>query len=254
MRNRFLRIRRSLLKTLVPEFIWPREVDIDGVIVKLRGAPYSFSIKRLLSKDSDAYERAERGFLDNLKKGDHVLEFGSSIGILTALICERVPEGKVVSVEASSSLVDYSSSWLSRYEYLTLVKAAAFPLYDRLDLSLSFDDSSGSLGGIVDYNKADSSASKLSSFFISDCEAMADFRPTVMVIDIEGSEDIILSQDMNLPDTIDRIIFELHSFIYGKETEKKIIARVQEQGFELVKRAESVYLFARKRTLDMINA
>ena len=83
---------------------------------------------------------------------------------------------------------------------------------------------------------------------------MADFKPTVMVIDIEGSEDIILSQDMNLPDTIDRIIFELHSFIYGKATEKKIIARVQEQGFELVKRDESVYLFARKNTLDRVNA
>lgn len=247
MRSTFLKLRRSLLKVVIPEFVWPRSINIDGVVIKLRGAPYSFSVKRLLASDPDSYERAERGFLDILKKNDNVLEFGSSIGVLTALICERVPQGKVVSVEASSSLIDYSSTWLSRYEQLTLVNAAAFPVNDRVEMNLSFDDSSGSLGGIVGYNKASSSLSPLSSFFISDSEAILGFIPTIMVIDIEGSEDIILRENMNLPESIDRILIELHSFIYGVKVEQKIVDKILEQGFQLTKRVESVHLFSRRK-------
>ena len=246
MRKTLLKLRRSLLKAIVPEFVWPREVDVDGVIVKLRGAPYSFSIKRMLANDSNAYERAERSFLKALKLDDHVLEYGSSIGILTALICERVANGKVVSVEASRLLLDYSRTWLSRYQHLTLINAAAFPVYERLDLQISFDDSSGSLGGTIDYKENSDWSPKLPSFFIRDCENIADFKPTIMIIDIEGSEDILLREEMNLPTSIDRIILELHSFIYGKEVEKKIIAIVESQGFELKDRAESVHFFERK--------
>lgn len=246
MRSAFLKLRRFFLRVVVPEFIWPEFVDLDGVVIKLRGAPYSFSIKRLLSKNPDSYERAEREFLGVLNEGDHVLEFGSSIGILTALICERVPHGKVVSVEASKVLVDYSSSWLSRYDHLTLVNAAAFPIYERLNLTLSFDDSSGSLGGIVDYNNADSSATKMASFFIRDSEDIKGFIPTVLILDIEGSEDIILREDMCLPNSIDRILIELHSFIYGRAVEEKIVARIVEQGFELSRRSGSVHFFLRK--------
>lgn len=246
MRNLVLRLRRFLLKALVPEFVWPRHVSIDGVTVKLRGAPYSFAIKRLLAKNSDSYERAERRFLDQLREDDHVLEYGSSIGILTALICERVPRGKVISVEVSRELVEYSRSWLAaRYEQLTLVNAAAFPVYQGIPLTLSFNDSSGSLGGIVNYQKSDSQDVELDSFFIKDAESITDFKTSVLIIDIEGSEDIILREEMKLPISIDRIIIELHAFIYGAEVETSIIEKIVEQGFVLQARVESVHFFSR---------
>jgi len=229
----------------VPEFIWPREVDIDGVKIRLRGTPYSFGIKRLLTNNPDSYEKAERQFLKHLKEDDHVLEFGSSIGILTALICERVSAGKVVSVEVSKPLLDYSRSWLSSYQQLILIHAAAFPIYNKVDLSLSFNDTSGSLGGIVNYLDSETSESKLPSFFIKDSEKVDGFLPTVLMIDIEGSEDIMLRENVNLPESIDRIIIELHAFIYGNEVEAKIVDRILQEGFELVERAESVYFFSR---------
>jgi FkbM family methyltransferase len=247
MRSAFLKLRRALLKLLVPEFVWPKQVSVGDVNIKLRGAPYSFGIKRLLSKDPDSYEKAERTFLSQLKPDDHVVEYGSSIGILTALICEQVPQGKVIGVEASKSLVEYSQTWLSQYPHLMLVNAAAFPIYDRIDLSLSFDDADGSLGGMVDYNKSGSPVDQMDTFFISDVKQYAGFEPSVLIIDIEGSEDIVLTEAMNLPDSIDRIIIELHSYIYGREVEEKIIARIEQQGFVMKKRIESVYLFSKEQ-------
>lgn len=246
LRKSFLRLRRAVLKFIIPERVWPRSVHVGSVEVVLRGAPYSFGIKRLLSKDPDSYERAERTFLTQLKSNDHVIEYGSSIGVLTALICEQVPDGKVVSVEASAALINYSRTWLSRYSQLTQVHAAAFPINDRIDLSFSFDDADGSLGGMVDYDKSTPSENDLSTFFISDASRIDGFCPTVLIVDIEGSEDIILSEPMNLPQSIDRIIIELHSFIYGRETEERIIDRIQEQGFALTNRVESVHYFTRK--------
>lgn len=246
LRKSFLKLRRAVLKFLVPESVWPRSVLVGTVEVALRGTPYSFGIKRLLSKDPDSYERAERTFLTHLRPDDHVIEYGSSIGILTALICEQVPQGKVISVEASSSLIDYSRTWLSRYPQLTQIHAAAFPINERIELNFSFDDADGSLGGMVSYEKSVPTASSLNTFFISDAGEIDGFQPTVLIVDIEGSEDIILSEPMNLPPSIDRIMIELHSFIYGREIEQKIIARIQEQGFELDSRVESVHYFTKK--------
>lgn len=40
-------LRRNILTFLVPEFVWPEYVIIDNVKIKLRGAPYTFGIKRL---------------------------------------------------------------------------------------------------------------------------------------------------------------------------------------------------------------
>ncbi|GHA08406.1 hypothetical protein GCM10008090_17830 [Arenicella chitinivorans] len=245
LRKSFLRLRRAALKLLVPEWVWPRHVQIGPVEVALRGTPYSFGIKRLLSKDPDSYERAERTLLAHLRSDDHVIEYGSSIGVLTALICERVQNGKVISVEASATLIEYSRTWLSRYSQLTQVHAAAFPVNDRIDLSFSFDDADGSLGGMVNYDKSKPMAGGLNTFFVSDAKDVDGFRPTVLIVDIEGSEDIILSEPMNLPVSIDRIIIELHSFIYGRETEKQIVERIQQQGFQLEKRVESVHYFTR---------
>lgn len=245
MRGLVLKLRRYLLKVMVPEFVWPNEIEIDDVVIRLRGAPYSFGIKRLLTKNPDAYEKAERKFLKVLKADDHVLEFGSSIGVLTALICERVSAGRVISIEVSKPLLDYSRSWLSRYQQLTLIHAAAFPIYKRIDLELSFNDSSGSLGGIVSYQSSSECNDKLDSFFISDSEKVAGFLPTVLVIDIEGSEDIMLREEVSLPKSIDRVIIELHAFLYGVDVEQRIVERILQEGFELQERLESVYFFTR---------
>jgi len=102
------RMRRTLLRVLVPEFVWPKSVLIDGARIAIRNAPYSFGVKRVLKRGE--YELEERGLLSNiLQPGDVVVEMGGSIGILTAIIAARVgSSGFVTSVEASAKLTTYS--------------------------------------------------------------------------------------------------------------------------------------------------
>src|SRR4051812_33865047 len=106
------RIRRTLLKRLVPEFVWAKSVLIDGAEIRVRNAPYSFGIKRVLSVGN--YEMDERRLLAKIiQPGEVVVEMGGSIGILTAIIAQKVgPSGFVVSVEASVNLSGYSRTWL----------------------------------------------------------------------------------------------------------------------------------------------
>ncbi len=263
-----MRIRRFLLKKLIPEFVWPRQVEIDGVEFAVANTPYSFSVKRLLSKHSKNYEAAERGFLRELKPTDHVIEYGSSIGILTALICERAYAGRVISVEASKDLLEYSKTWLSRYKNLELVYAAAFPLFDPIATKISFDDSSGSLGGLVDFdfngnevngkevkdNEASNSKSScasnkkdspLNSFFIANALERGGFIPTVLIMDIEGTERCLLDHPANFPSSLDRLIIELHPYLYGDAVTQSLITEICAQGFTLKERRHDVYFFER---------
>jgi hypothetical protein len=43
--NTFYNIRRKVLKTIVPEFIWPQAVVLDGASIPVRGMDYSFGVK-----------------------------------------------------------------------------------------------------------------------------------------------------------------------------------------------------------------
>ena len=45
------RLRSGLLRTLVPDVVWPQHVSIDGAKIKVRNAPYSFGVKLALKRD-----------------------------------------------------------------------------------------------------------------------------------------------------------------------------------------------------------
>jgi len=246
IKDTLLQIRRFLLKWLIPEFVWPKFVNIGGAELALRGAPYSFGIKLLLSRNPDDYEKAERYFLSQISESDHVLEYGGSIGVLTALICEKAYKGRVVSVEASKRLLEYSKTWLSRYQNLHLIEAVAFPVYRPFPVSYDFDDNRGSLGGQVDYEICANEESNKSVFFIRDCEQLDGFYPTVLVCDVEGTERILLEKEMELPNSISKIFIELHPCIYGEQVADQIMKKIVQQGFELKESKEAVYFFRKQ--------
>ena len=129
MKYKLLIMRRLFLKYFVPEWIWPEHVILDKTLIKVRNTPYSFGVKWLLSRRSDHYELPERSFISNLSKGDHVLEFGGSIGVVTALIGDQIgSSGRIVSVEASRKLAEYSRSWIEKSKNSQIVCAYAFPI------------------------------------------------------------------------------------------------------------------------------
>ena len=249
MRKTLYVLRRFILKNLVPEILWPKHIMIDGVHIKIRYTPYSFGIKWLLSRNHEKYELAERTFIAELSEGDHVLEFGGSIGIVTALIANKVGKrGKIVSVEASESIVQYSKSWLEDLGNASVVQAYAFPITSRVPMQATFDGDGGSLGGIVSYEHVETEARTKNEqhFFIEDACDIAEFSPNVLFIDIEGSEQIMLEHQPNIPETVRKIVIELHPGLYGPEINGKIIEVILGEGFELEKTLETVYQFVRR--------
>jgi hypothetical protein len=85
----YKKIRREILKKLVPDLIWPKEIFLDGALIPLRKSPFSFGIKRYLVLGQ--YESAERVLVRKyLNFGDQVIEMGGSIGVLTAIISIKI--------------------------------------------------------------------------------------------------------------------------------------------------------------------
>ncbi|MFC1579112.1 hypothetical protein ACFL3Y_01845 [Pseudomonadota bacterium] len=249
MKRELLKLRRLILKALIPEFVWPRAVRVGNVSIKLRGTPYSFGIKRLLKNAPDSYEGPERHFIMDLSEGDQVLEYGGSLGIVTALISERIgPRGRVVSVEADEALTSYSKTWLELRGNVEVVSSFAFPIYRRVPLNVTFDNSGGSLGGMINFEKTGQESEKdyENCFFIIDAEERCSLKPNVLFIDIEGAEKIILEHSPEVPPYVQKIVIELHPTVYGEEIEKRIVCRLLDEGFNMTGHLGSVYHFRRQ--------
>lgn len=247
MINKFFQIRRKLLKLIVPEWIWPNFILIDGVEVPIRNMNFSFGVKKILV--SGLYEKSERELIINtLNIGDQVIEMGGSIGVITALIRSRIgDEGRVVSIEASSELTMISRSWLNKYANLKIVKGFGFPVLfvpEKYYYSQFFTDGN-SLGGKV---VLDDNVKK--RFDVFDLQRIQDdfaIEADVLVIDIEGSEVVLIEKGILIPSQIKNIIIELHPHIYGFEKMNQIIDAISRFEFELIKQIEDVYLFHRQQ-------
>ena len=240
------KIRRLILKKLVPDFIWPNSVQLDGVIIPLRNSPYSFGIKRYLN--SGNYEVPERTFVKKyLNEGDQVLEMGGSIGVLTAIISKIIGStGRVVSIEADKKLVDYSKSWLESPSRIDIFNGYALPIYEnKLNLKGIFSEGNGSLGGTVTFTDKSETKSGDIFFDIATLSSLFNFKPNILIVDIEGSESVLLSISPQFPKYIDLIIIEFHPSIYGNKIMDKMIEVIKGSNFIFLEKNLDVYVFRR---------
>lgn len=247
MKKLIVRLRRGLLKFLVPEVVWPRWIDLDGLKIQVRGAPYSFGIKSFLSKTPDMYEYDERQLCKRaLNPGDRVLEMGGSIGILSAIISKLIgKEGVLLSIEADKSIVDNVNKSSHASGNFKMIHGYAFPIYNEIKLNVRFDNTlGGSLGGIVSYHESHSPVAN-NVLFLSTIEKLYNFRPDVLMIDIEGSEEIMCRYKPEFPQWVKKIIIELHPGIYGAKALEEIIDVIRSERFSLVESKGQVYLFER---------
>lgn len=241
-------IRRELLKKIVPEFIWPKHVIMDGAEVPIRNMPFSFGVKRILSKDD--YEVSERKLMNEiLLEGDIVLELGGSIGILATIVQKKVGKsGFIVSVEASKTLSDHSRKRLEPNGNVKILTGIGFPVWQVPDSfkTVSFLDDGNSLGGMVDFSKTTNSSEYRHKIY--DISTIVDeykVEPVVLLIDIEGSEIVFLEKSVSVPGYIRNIVIELHPGLYGSLKEKEIVNAICSFGFTLTKEISHVYLFSK---------
>ncbi|NWG27908.1 MAG: FkbM family methyltransferase [Ignavibacteriaceae bacterium] len=232
----------------MPEFFWPEYIFIDNTKIKLRGEPYSFGIKHILKKGD--YELPERKLLRpcNLE-GETIIEMGGSIGILTAILANKVGNsGKVISIEASEKISAYSRSWLESNHNTKILTGFAFPVAEVANKihSIKFKESGSSLEGRIQFIYENKTTSDSNSIYdIKKISDLYNLKPTVLVVDIEGTEKIILDQKPNFPSSIKLILIELHPQVYGESNKSEIIKRIIDEGF-LIKNSEGiVFLFER---------
>ncbi len=249
----FWLMRRYILNKLVPKFIWPKYILVDNVSFTLRDAPYSFGTKLLLRKGG--YEASERRMISNyVFEGDEVIEMGGSIGILTKLISHKVGNsGRVISIEASKKITDYSKVEIGKAKNVTILTGFGFPVYEinhRIRIE-GFDESSGSLGGMVSFSiNADSiTGDKMNHSEVYDLKTIIDryqINPTLLVVDIEGSEIVLSQTPINFPNSVRIVLIELHPHLYKQNQEKTIVSLIEREGFTLIEVDSNVYLFKRK--------
>lgn len=247
--KKYWSFRRKLLKTFVPEFVWPQQAEIDGVIFKIRGTPYSYGTKQALKTGN--YEVCERKLLQNqISPGDVIIEMGGSIGVLTAILAKMAGDkGSVISIEASQNIAAYSKKWLEQKGNIQVLSGFGFPVFSiKKKIAIhGFNEQEGSLGGklFFDIVEEDSTENDERVFDIEKIIQQFNIVPTVLVIDIEGSEKIITTIQPSFPASVRLILMETHTHLYGITTRNKIVNRIEEEGFKIINEEQGVYLFKR---------
>lgn len=243
----FWKTRRKLLRWIVPEWIWPEYVEMDGVPIGVKNRPYSFATKRILVRGG--YESSERELLKGrILPGDVIIEMGGSIGILTAILSHMTGKtGRVVSIEASAKIADYSRSWLKEKGNVDVITGYGFPVYalEKPIFIQGLDESAGSLGGIVTYSTGQGKSVDLGENIYDIRKIMSQFniRPDVLVIDVEGSEKTMIENELGFPDSVRLVLIELHPHIYGQNTMEKVVSALMDSRFSLLERQAHVFLF-----------
>jgi len=235
---------------LIPEFVWPKKVIIGGASIKVRNTPYSFGTKLSLLRGK--YELNEIKLLqDVLMPDDNVIEMGGSIGVLTRVISTKLTEGKIISIEASEKLTAYSKELLEKSINTTVINGFGFPVW-KLDFNLkviSFDECGGALGGKLQYERLVKKGNSFSTgdriFDLERIVSEYQIEPSALVIDIEGSEKIILDVSPGFSKSIRVILIELHPNLYGIGKAKLIVSKIEDEGFVLKTELNNVYLFNR---------
>lgn len=252
-----------VLRNFVPESYWPETVDVDGVAIRLRHTPYSFSTRKLIRDGK--YELPERTLVKKaIAPGMQVIEFGGSLGIVTSVVAKCAgPSGRVVSVEASADLTNYSRPWLEREGNIKVLTGYAFPVWEvPKGLRVGgFSGSQVSLGGRVSFDVANGAGSSglggeapvaiappgPRNWDISTICREFDLAPDALVMDIEAAERIVLDQAPNYPQSLRSIIAEFHPGMYpnGQKDLDAILATYSREGFEVKERVHNTWLLQR---------
>lgn len=236
---------------MIPEFYWPKNVLVDSTVIKIRNTPYTFGTRWLIK--NNLYEKEERELLlQVLAPGMQVIEMGGSIGVLSAVIANAIDkEGRLVSIEASEKLTQYSKKWLEKMGNVRVVTGYGFPIWKAPALQLKkFDETAGSLGGTLSFDittSAEAGKAHENIYDISRLCSQYDLQPDVLVIDVEGSEIIMTTQPILLPPSVRYLLIELHNGIYaqGKKDEALVNSAIVADGFILQQRLANVYLYTR---------
>jgi FkbM family methyltransferase len=229
---------RYRFKYVLPKL---QEITLDG----LRFDVSSLSPKirnRLLS---GAYEAHEKEMcLEFLSSRDSVVEVGGAIGFISLLCQRKIGIGIYSSFEANPrtlSILQRNHSLnglVPRVWNIALGQADGF-----VDLEVGSDFWENS----ICYNNSDGDGVKTTRVPSATLETLlhtAGHQPTTLIIDIEGAEQYI--DVSHIPDSVQKIIVELHPKVIGQDSAYNIVANLIQLGFRVARERDDTFAFLRK--------
>jgi len=229
---------RYRFKYVLPKI---REVQLEGM--RFDVSELSTKIRnRLLSGAYEAHEKTM--CFDFLDPNDAVLEIGGAIGFIGLLCQKKIGIKQYSSFEANPRTYEilkrnYELNGLQpRVWNMALAHADG-----HVDLEVGSDFWENTI--CRDPQKCDGAKTvRVPAGTLQTLLSLAGHKVNVLIVDIEGAEQFIdLSQ---VPDTVNKIIVELHPKVLGPEVTYNIVANLIGLGFRVARQQEDTFVFLRK--------
>jgi FkbM family methyltransferase len=224
------------LKSAFRRLTGAKTVTLDGVTVTTDPAVVSRQVRSGIFKET--YEEPERILIrEGVRAGDRVLEVGGGVGFVSLLCARIVGADNVLTYEANPSMqkvirANYALNGLEprlRGRALTAKGGeVTFFVNDNI-ISSSVYERDGGRAVTVPSDAIDA--------------ALAEWKPTVLVMDVEGAEVDILTAS-TLPG-LRRIVLELHPHVVGADAIARLRAHLSGLGFHEVRAVQKSSLFSR---------
>lgn len=175
------------------------------------------------------YEKTEvRQFEGFSSPGDRIIEVGSGIGFLSTIMSRDPNVAEILCFEANPQLIEFSRRVHQMNDAKNvrienaLMTTEAGAAKQTFYLREAFWESSVFPGPLGYQSEATIPTRQLA-------DAIAEFRPTMIVCDIEGGEDNLF-ETADLPG-VDRLLMEVHTELVGLKRVGKLFNSLGQMGF-----------------------
>ena len=224
------------------KYVLPKiqEIELEGL--KFDVSELSPKIRnRLLSGAYEAYEKAM--CRDFLNKNDSVIELGAAIGFIGMICQKQIGITNYASFEANPK----TAAILKRNYELNGLKPNVWVMAlgcsdGEVDLEIGTDFWENSI--VTADPKKGSHTVRVGCGTMETLMNKCGVTPNVLIIDIEGAEQFI---DFNaLPQTVNKVIMELHPGVIGQAAVYDIVAALVNRGFRVAREQNETFAFLRK--------
>ena len=211
-----------------------KEITLDGVKISTEAGTLPQFVRSALFQET--YEYYERQIVTNiLSKSDRVLEIGTGIGFISLLCAKRCGPENVLSYEANPLLEQIIRNNYRLNELTPNLRMRAVTSHGQ---PITFFRSENIVSSST--NDRGSHAEKMLIQSDRFDQIVAEHKPDVVVLDVEGAEIELLSNLHNT--TIRHIIVEVHPHITGEEKIQDMLSDLQKSGFEVKSQAHKTIL------------
>jgi FkbM family methyltransferase len=210
---------------------------LHGVLVGTSKESVPHSVRNALFKE--VYEAHECELVKRaVRPQDRVLEIGAGIGLVSLLATRMAGEGQVLSCEANPALkpailANYAlNGWTPKLKMAAVTSDSGMVTFHQNENLLSSSRIDRKLAG-----------REITVPSVGINELIADHRPKVIIMDVEGSETELLAKaDLS---GVSSIIVEMHPHIVGAAEIDRLLEKLQSAGFKVNDQKHKTYLMQR---------